>query len=102
MSTRIDLSRQSENASISRAHGTPIMVGGGVLAHTICGICYEDEAIEHSVRYLILDPHYTGTEDMKNIKKKAVYAWKPVFLEERLILQPVLTSEAKCVLNVSI
>jgi hypothetical protein len=58
-----------------RKHGTPVMVGGGVLAHTICGVSYVEYTDE--VYYLILDPHYIGSEDPKNIKKKGAFAWKP-------------------------
>ena len=58
-------------------HGTPIMVGGGVLAHTICGIAFDELAPESTVRYLILDPHYIGVDDLKTIKKKSGFAWKP-------------------------
>lgn len=57
--------------------GTPIMVGGGVLAHTICGIAFDQNCPESSVRYLILDPHYIGPEDLKTMKKKNGFSWKP-------------------------
>ena len=50
---------------LNSAAGTPIMIGGGVLAYTLLGIDWD----EHSGRcaFLILDPHYTGAEDIKKI-----------------------------------
>lgn len=48
--------------------GTPIMIGGGVLAHTIIGIDFNENT--GGIRFLILDPHYTGTEDLATIQKK--------------------------------
>ena len=38
--------------------GTPIMIGGGVLAYTLLGVAFNDETGEAA--FLILDPHYTG------------------------------------------
>jgi hypothetical protein len=46
------------------------MIGGDLYAHTILGvdICEEEE---QGVRYLILDPHYNGSDtNMKNILAK--------------------------------
>ena len=54
--------------------GTPIMIGGGVLAWTLLGICTNDK---NETKYLILDPHYTGDEDLKTIQKKGWIAWQP-------------------------
>lgn len=42
--------------------------GGGVLAHTIIGVDFDE--LTGDVRYLILDPHYTGSEDIKTITSK--------------------------------
>lgn len=47
------------------AAGTPVMVGGGVLAYTLLGVDWNEETGE--VAFLILDPHYTGPEDLKKI-----------------------------------
>nr|CAH0101801.1 unnamed protein product [Daphnia galeata] len=58
-----------------RTHGTPIMIGGGVLAHTIIGIDYNEETGD--ARFLILDPHYTGGEDLRIIQNKGWCNWKP-------------------------
>ena len=46
--------------------GTPIMIGGGVLAHTIVGVAYDE--ISGNCSFLILDPHYTGPHVAKNMK----------------------------------
>ena len=46
--------------------GTPIMMGGGVLAYTLLGIDYNERTGEAA--FLILDPHYTGADDLKRIQ----------------------------------
>lgn len=55
-------------------NGTPIMIGGGVLAHTILGIDFDENTGE--LKFLILDPHYTGAEDLATIQKKGWCGWK--------------------------
>lgn len=47
------------------------MVGGGVYAHTIIGVKNGDEP-----SFLVLDPHWTGGEDLKTILKKGWVGWK--------------------------
>ncbi|XP_028307572.1 ufm1-specific protease 2 [Gouania willdenowi] len=54
--------------------GTPIMIGGGVLAHTILGVTWSETTGQ--IRYLILDPHYTGAEDLQHITEKGWCGWK--------------------------
>ncbi|KAK3696703.1 hypothetical protein QZH41_013050, partial [Actinostola sp. cb2023] len=49
--------------------GTPIMIGGGVLAHTIIGVDFSQQTGD--TKFLILDPHYTGSEDLKAVLDKA-------------------------------
>ncbi|VEN57237.1 unnamed protein product [Callosobruchus maculatus] len=51
-------------------------LGGGVLAHTILGVDYNPET--GSIYFLILDPHYTGSEDLHTIQSKGWCGWKPV------------------------
>ena len=46
--------------------GTPIMIGGGVLAHTILGVDFNESTGDSML--LILDPHYTGVDDIKIIQ----------------------------------
>ncbi|XP_054259730.1 uncharacterized protein LOC128984435 [Macrosteles quadrilineatus] len=55
-------------------HGTPVMIGGGVLAHTILGVTLDRDSGD--VRFLILDPHYTGSEDLRTIQSKGWVGWK--------------------------
>lgn len=49
-------------------HGTPVMIGGGMLAHTIIGIAFDSKTGES--HYLVLDPHYTGGEDLSTVQNK--------------------------------
>lgn len=42
--------------------------GGGVLAHTILGVAWNE--ITGQIKFLILDPHYTGSEDLQVILEK--------------------------------
>lgn len=51
-------------------HGTPVMMGGGNLAFTVLGVDWNKETGE--VKFLILDPHYTGAEDLRTIQAKEV------------------------------
>ncbi|KYM97653.1 PREDICTED: ufm1-specific protease 2 [Cyphomyrmex costatus] len=54
--------------------GTPVMIGGGVLAHTILGVSYDEHSEEG--KFLILDPHYTGGEHLPTIVNKGWCGWK--------------------------
>ncbi|XP_065054291.1 ufm1-specific protease 2-like [Rhopilema esculentum] len=54
--------------------GTPVMIGGGVLAHTILGVHFNESTGQ--IRFLILDPHYTGHEDLKTVTSKGWCGWK--------------------------
>eukprot|EP00349_Pseudokeronopsis_sp_Brazil_P006996 CAMPEP_0202966472 /NCGR_PEP_ID=MMETSP1396-20130829/10890_1 /ASSEMBLY_ACC=CAM_ASM_000872 /TAXON_ID= /ORGANISM="Pseudokeronopsis sp., Strain Brazil" /LENGTH=72 /DNA_ID=CAMNT_0049690361 /DNA_START=694 /DNA_END=912 /DNA_ORIENTATION=+ len=50
--------------------GTPVMVGGDLYAHTILGIdyCEEKESESDHLRFLILDPHFPGSDtNLKNV-----------------------------------
>ena len=42
--------------------------GGGVLAHTILGVEWNEATGD--VNFLILDPHYTGSDDLQIIQVK--------------------------------
>lgn len=65
-----------------QTHGTPIMVGGGQLAHTILGVQWNDSTGD--IKFLILDPHYTGSEDLSVIQKKGWCGWKaPSFWDSK-------------------
>lgn len=52
------------------------LLGGGVLAHTILGVDYNQQT--GSLKFLILDPHYTGGEDLNVIQNKGWCGWKGV------------------------
>ncbi|OIV98180.1 hypothetical protein TanjilG_11577 [Lupinus angustifolius] len=54
--------------------GTPVMIGGGVLAYTLLGVDYNDASGDCA--FLILDPHYTGTDDLKKIVNGGWCGWK--------------------------
>lgn len=64
----------TELAMHFETQGTPIMIGGGVLAHTILGVDYNQTTGE--LKFLILDPHYTGGEDLQVIQSKGWCGWK--------------------------
>uniref|UniRef100_H2YW67 Ufm1-specific protease 2 n=1 Tax=Ciona savignyi TaxID=51511 RepID=H2YW67_CIOSA len=66
--------RGRELAMHFQHQGTPIMIGGGVLAHTILGVCFSETTGE--THFLILDPHYTGGEDINIIQSKGWCGWK--------------------------
>ncbi|XP_011933470.1 PREDICTED: ufm1-specific protease 2 isoform X5 [Cercocebus atys] len=63
-----------ELAKHFQSEGTPVMVGGGVLAHTILGVAWNE--ITGQIKFLILDPHYTGAEDLQVILEKGWCGWK--------------------------
>ncbi|KAL4230028.1 Ufm1-specific protease 2 [Mactra antiquata] len=75
VSSGADLSSKGRDlAAHFTNQGTPIMIGGGVLAHTILGIDYNE--VTGDINFLILDPHYTGAEDLKTIIDKGWCGWK--------------------------
>ena len=41
------------------------MIGGGVLAHTILGVDFDE--VKGEAKFLVLDPHYTGEDNIKTI-----------------------------------
>jgi len=45
-----------------------LFLGGGVLAHTILGVDWNEASGD--VKFLILDPHYTGADDLRIIQDK--------------------------------
>ncbi|XP_013787252.1 ufm1-specific protease 2-like [Limulus polyphemus] len=64
-----------------KTQGTPVMIGGGVLAHTILGINFNE--VTGDIKFLILDPHYTGNENLSTIQNKGWCGWKgPEFWEK--------------------
>ena len=63
-------SKGRELCSHFEKQGTPIMIGGGQLAHTILGVEFNEKT--GGLRFLVLDPHYTGGEDLKTILSKVM------------------------------
>lgn len=63
-----------ELAQHFETQGTPIMIGGGVLAYTLLGVDYNSTTGDCA--FLILDPHYTGGEDLKSIWGGGWCGWK--------------------------
>lgn len=51
------------------------MIGGNMLAHTILGVDWDESSGE--VRFLVLDPHYIGSEHLQTVLTKGWCAWKP-------------------------
>ena len=59
-----------------RHNGTPVMVGGGVYAYTILGVDYDK--VKGECKFLILDPHFVGEDDIKTIINKGWCNWKNI------------------------
>ena len=57
-----------------RLHGTPVMIGGGVLAYGLVGLHWNETT--GAVRFLILDPHYVGRDDTKSVLSGGWCGWK--------------------------
>jgi len=55
--------------------GSPVMMGGGQYAYTCIGIDYNESLGQ--IKFLILDPHYTGRDDLKAIQPRWC-GWKDV------------------------
>jgi len=56
------------------SEGTPVMMGAGQKAFTLVGLCYD--AASGEAGFLIVDPHYTGADDLKTILAKGWVGWK--------------------------
>ncbi len=67
-------SKAREIAAHFDTQGTPIMIGGGVLAYTLLGVDYNTETGECA--FLILDPHFTGADEIGKITSGQWVAWK--------------------------
>ncbi len=52
-----------------------MLAGGGQYAYTILGVDFNDASGE--CRFLVLDPHYTGEDEVKTIIAKGWCGWKP-------------------------
>jgi len=88
-------SRARELVAHFESQGSPVMIGGGVYAHTILGVAWDEDAGE--VAWLILDPHYTGKEDVKTIHSKGWCGWKgPKFWNQTAFYNMCLPQRPKC------
>ena len=74
-------SKGSELSYHFESQGTPIMIGGGVLAHTILGVDFNSNTGE--LKFLILDPHYTGTDDLQIVQNKGWCGWKGIYFWDK-------------------
>lgn len=54
-------------------HGSPVMIGGGQLAYGLLGVHFNENSGE--CKFLILDPHYIGPEDVGTIVNKKWCGW---------------------------
>uniref|UniRef100_A0A0N4VGA4 Ufm1-specific protease n=1 Tax=Enterobius vermicularis TaxID=51028 RepID=A0A0N4VGA4_ENTVE len=54
--------------------GTPVMIGGGQLAHTILGVDFNPDTGDCA--FLVLDPHYTGEDLIQPVLSKGWCGWK--------------------------
>ncbi|CAG9541080.1 unnamed protein product [Cercopithifilaria johnstoni] len=69
--------------------GTPVMIGGGMLAHTILGVDFNESTGESS--FLVLDPHYSGNEDLHTVITKGWCGWKmPSFWKQEFFYNLLL------------
>ncbi|XP_073697668.1 ufm1-specific protease 2 [Garra rufa] len=85
-----------ELANHFQTEGTPVMIGGGVLAHTILGVAWSETSGE--IRFLILDPHYTGGEDLQTITDKGWCGWKgPEFWDQNAYYNLCLPQRPKTI-----
>ena len=57
-------------------NGTPVMVGGGVYAYTILGVDYNK--VKGDCKFLILDPHFVGEDNLNTIINKGWCNWKTI------------------------
>lgn len=67
-------SRTRELVQHFKSQGTPVMVGGGVLAYTLLGVQFNEQTGDCA--FLILDPHYTGSDELKKIHAGGWVCWK--------------------------
>lgn len=56
-----------------RNEGTPVMIGGGQFAYGLLGVDFNESTGD--VKFLVLDPHYKGPEDVREITTKKWCSW---------------------------
>jgi hypothetical protein len=67
-------SKGRELARHFQDNGTPVMIGGNNLAHTILGVDYNERTGD--IKWLVLDPHYTGSDNLQTVVDKGWCGWK--------------------------
>ncbi|XP_045600744.2 ufm1-specific protease 2 isoform X1 [Procambarus clarkii] len=97
VSSGAELANKGRDLSIHfETQGTPIMIGGGVLAHTIIGVDWNAQSGD--ISFLILDPHYTGSEDLSTIQNKGWCGWKgPDFWDPAAYYNLCLPQRPSCI-----
>merc|ERR1712008_287720 len=78
-------------------HGTPLMMGAGQKAFTMVGICFD--ATSKEAAFLIVDPHYTGSDDLKTIIGKGWVGWKDLAFFKKEADGGLSTAVCRCVLR---
>jgi hypothetical protein len=68
-----------------QTQGTPIMMGVGQRAFTLVGVCYDGASGEAA--FLIVDPHYTGADELKKILDKGWVGWKKIDFFKKEVAQ---------------
>lgn len=71
---RISCRRGETNVILWGTYQLVDNAGGGVLAYTLLGVDYND--VSGDCAFLILDPHYTGSDDIKKIVNGGWCGWK--------------------------
>lgn len=71
---RISCRRGETNVILWGTYQLVYNAGGGVLAYTLLGVDYND--VSGDCAFLILDPHYTGSDDIKKIVNGGWCGWK--------------------------
>lgn len=72
-------------------------LGGGMLAHTILGVDFNDSTGESA--FLVLDPHYTGEEDLHAVLTRGWCGWKtPSFWKKEHFYNLLLPTPAQNVI----
>jgi len=76
----------SSHTSVFEDHfrrvGSPVMMGVGDLAFGLVGISVDDKTGDTS--YLVVDPHYTGADNIKSVIDGKWVGWKKIsFFKER-------------------
>lgn len=76
--------------------GTPIMVGGGQLAHTLLGVSFSEQ--DGQVRFLVLDPHYVGDDNDRGVvQKKGWCGWKTLDFWDKNAFYNLCLPQRECI-----